>query len=155
MSDLYPPAKQRPALQATAKALNASPACLRRDDCSDWRISGRAGHLYAIRGTIDRPKAPGFSIFVSRDTPRGWTAAKAKLGFAQLTNDGDAEGMLFLDRLPTASEAEAIRSVCGIRKRRSISEETLAASVTRLAAARASIKATPQPELLPSDGMAA
>jgi hypothetical protein len=36
------------------------------------------------------------------------------------------EGALFLDRLPTKSEADAIRSYCGIRKRAELSEESLA-----------------------------
>jgi hypothetical protein len=46
-------------------------------------------------------------IYVSCETKMGWTYAKKALGFAKLTNDGDDEGALFLDRLPTKSEAEA------------------------------------------------
>ena len=48
--------------------------------------------------------------------------ANAKLSFCQVTQDGDWEG-LRLDRLPLAAEAEAIRQVLGIRKRRHLSAD--------------------------------
>jgi hypothetical protein len=46
-------------------------------------------------------------------TARGWKAAKDVLP-GVVCNDGDDEGAIFLDRLPTAAEATAIRkmSVC-------------------------------------------
>lgn len=47
-----------------------------------------------------------------------WTYAKRAFHFAELTQDGEAEGILFLNRLPKPSEAVAIRKVLGIRKRR-------------------------------------
>jgi hypothetical protein len=99
MSDKYLPAKQRPAIIAFAEALDSAPAALRRDECGDWRIAGNSGKVFPICGTIDRKSGPGFHIFVERESSRAWTAAKAKLGFARLTNDGDTEGLLFLDRL--------------------------------------------------------
>jgi hypothetical protein len=43
-----------------------------------------------------------------------------------LTQDGDDEGILRLDRLPTPAEAEAIRDVIGIRRRRHMTDEALA-----------------------------
>jgi hypothetical protein len=39
------------------------------------------------------------------------------MAFCELTQDGDAEGVFRLQRLPTASEAEEIRYVLGIWKR--------------------------------------
>jgi hypothetical protein len=48
------------------------------------------------------------------------------LPFAKLTSDGDDEGAVFLDRIPSKSEAEAIRSYCHIRKRADLSEAALA-----------------------------
>jgi hypothetical protein len=42
-----------------------------------------------------------------------WTWAKRRLAFCELTQDGDAEGVFRLQRLPTASEAEEIRYVLG------------------------------------------
>jgi hypothetical protein len=119
MSDTFPPAQQRAALARFAAALHSSPGSLRRDECGDPRINGTKGHIYAAPG--------GFQIYSGDGSPRAWTFSKRALGFAKLTNDGDDEGMLFLDRLPTAGEAETLRARLGIRKRRDLSEETLAA----------------------------
>jgi hypothetical protein len=52
---------------------------------------------------------------------RWWGAAKRGLSFAETTNDGDDEGALVLDRLPTPAEAEAIRHYVGIAKKRELS----------------------------------
>jgi hypothetical protein len=65
-------------------------------------------------------------IYVSCETGMGWTYAKKALAFAQLTNDGDDEGAVYLGRMPSKSEADAIRRYCGIRKRAELSEESLA-----------------------------
>ena len=51
---------------------------------------------------------------------------KGALKFAAVTQDGDEEGMLFLDRLPTAAEAEIIRSYLGVYKAPELSEEEIA-----------------------------
>jgi hypothetical protein len=120
-------AELRQSLDRFAKALNSAPRALRRDECGDWRINGKCGHVYAISGTLEDPGREGFLLYSGDGSPRAWTFSKRALGFAKLTNDGDDEGMLFLDRLPTAAEAEIIRDRLGIRKRRDLSEETLAA----------------------------
>ena len=52
-----------------------------------------------------------------------WGAAKRGLSFARVTQDGDDEGALFIDRLPTAEEAETIRHYAGIAKRRTLSDD--------------------------------
>jgi hypothetical protein len=54
---------------------------------------------------------------------RLWSAAKRKLSFCQLRIDGDDEGTLHLDHLPSPAEARAIRRVMAIRKRRKPSGE--------------------------------
>jgi hypothetical protein len=136
MSDRYSSLKQRAVLLAFAEALDSASAALRRDECGDWRIGGTVGKVFASLGTIDQPKTPGYAIYVERETSRAWTAAKSKLGFCRLTNDGDSEGLLSLDRLPTPDEAEAIRSACGIKKKRAYSEETLAALLLQLPTGR-------------------
>jgi hypothetical protein len=118
MADLYPPSKQRPALLAFASALGSSAMALRRDECGDWRIVGGDGHVYAIPG--------GFQFWCSAGSKRAWSAAKGALSFAELKQDGDDEGVHFLDHLPTSGEAEAIRRYLGVRKRRDVSEEQLA-----------------------------
>lgn len=118
--DIFPPAKQRPALIELARALGSRDSARRRDECGDWRIAGRFGHIYAVPGSLDRP---GFQIFIARSA-RWWANAKAALKlFADLANDGDDEGVLFLDRLPTAEEAETIRHYVGLAKKRVLSDE--------------------------------
>jgi hypothetical protein len=44
-----------------------------------------------------------------------WTWAKKQLGFCRVTQDGDDEGILRLDRLPWPDEASEIRALLGIR----------------------------------------
>src|SRR6185312_10766361 len=130
MSDIFPPTKQRPALLKLAAALGSRPSALRRDECGDWRIEGHQGYVYAVPG--------GFSIFVLTETARAWTYAQRALSFATLAQDGDTEGSLFLDRLPTNEEAKIIRRACGIPKRVERSEATIAAMRERLAKVRSS-----------------
>jgi hypothetical protein len=115
--DIFPPAKQRPALLEFAQAIRSRSNSLRRDESRDWRITGKRGHIYA---------APeGFLLYFS-GTAKGWTSAKAALRFARVTQDGDQEGLLILDRPPTKAERDAIRDKLGIPKKRESSEEELA-----------------------------
>jgi hypothetical protein len=58
-----------------------------------------------------------------------------------LTQDGDDEGCLRLDHLPTPAEAEAIRDSLGIRKRRTVSPEASAKATAALESYRASLNA--------------
>jgi hypothetical protein len=108
--------ESRAALLRLVEALDASPTTLRRDECGDWRI-GKTGYVYAVAG--------GFQLYVAL-SPRAWGFARKALSFCRVTQDGDGEGMLFLDRLPAALEAEVIRDKLSIRKRREIGEEQLA-----------------------------
>jgi hypothetical protein len=48
VTDRYPPTMQRPALLELVKALGCRDAAFRRDECGDWRISGKFGHIYAV-----------------------------------------------------------------------------------------------------------
>jgi hypothetical protein len=139
MTDIYPPTMQRPALLELAKALIARDNSLRRDECSDWRISGKHGHIYAIPGSLNRPGVLGFQLMVMGWTANGWNRAKKALAFADLTNDGDDEGVLFLDRLPTPEEAEVIRHYLGLAKKAEFSDEVLAQLRERALTARQKI----------------
>jgi hypothetical protein len=123
--DIFAPTKQRAALLKLTKALVSRDSALRRDECGDWCIEGSSGHVYAVPGTLDQPKRPGFSIYVLTETARAWTYALRALSFAKVIADGDTEGGLFLDRLPTKDEAGLIRRYCGIPKRREVSEAEL------------------------------
>jgi hypothetical protein len=57
---------------------------------------------------------------------QAWTWVKKRLAFAEVTQDGDCEGVFRLHRLPSFSEAEEIRDVLGIRKRVELAPEELA-----------------------------
>ncbi len=109
--DIYPPTVQRSALLKFAEALNSASNAFRRDECGDPRINGSRGHAYAalVGGK------PGFQLYCICESKQAWTWAKKLMTFAKVTQDGDEEGILFLDRLPTATEAEIIRSYLGIR----------------------------------------
>ena len=121
MSDIYPAKDQRLALLELVKALGARDNSLRRDECGDWHIEGRSGHIHAVPGSLDRPATHGFQIYVA-GSGRWWAAAKRGIAFADLTSNGEDEGMLFLDRLPTPDEAEVIRHFVGIAKKRILSD---------------------------------
>jgi hypothetical protein len=97
---------------------------LRRDECGDWAIFGNNGHVYAV--------PEGYQLMIGCDleprwsSARGWESAKRRLSFAAVTPDGDDEGALILDRIPTKAEAAEIRAVLGIPKRVELSEGRLA-----------------------------
>ena len=113
----------REGLQTLLAALDASPVALWRDlhrnkrSKGDYGIHGEWGHIY-----ID---GEGFLLCVTakdeRDqSPRRWASIKRRLAFCRLTQDGDDEGCLHLDRLPTRAQAVLIRQALGIRKRRTL-----------------------------------
>jgi hypothetical protein len=107
----------RRTLLELAQVLNCRDSALRRDECGDWRIGGSKGHIYA--------GSEGFQIFVLGWSTKGWNLAKEALAFAKVTQDGDDEGGLILDRLPDEAEAALIRHWVRIPKKRDVSEETL------------------------------
>src|SRR4029077_584757 len=108
----------RRTLLELAQIINCRDSALRRDECGDWRINGSKGHIYAV--------PEGFQIFVMGWSTNGWNRAKKALEFAKVTQDGDDEGGLILDRLPNEAEAALIRYWVKIPKKRDVSEETLA-----------------------------
>jgi hypothetical protein len=143
MTDKFTPDKQRGALLAFARALNSSPRALRRDECGDWRIGGNRGHAYAVPG--------GFQFYCAPGSTRAWTFAKRAMSFAKVTQDGDEEGILFLDRLPTEAEAGIMRRYVAIPKRREMGEPSEAQLAARAAFADRSRPGTgPSAELLAS-----
>jgi hypothetical protein len=112
-------------------ALRSRPSALKNDDCGDPIIAGVAGHVIACPGRLgQRPPKPGFQIYVQAATKRKWTAVKRALAFAELTNDGDWEGALYLDRLPTKAEATLIRRQLGIKAQLSAQELARRRSMT-------------------------
>ena len=99
-------------------ALGAAPSQLRRDECGWWIIAGRHG---AIRTWGD---GKTWGAYVTGRSARHWTAIKRRLAFMTVTQDGDDEGCLRLFRLPTPEGAALIREVMGLRKRRTLTEES-------------------------------
>lgn len=98
-------------LKRLASALNAAKASLRLDECRAWRISGRRGHIITYG-----PSGSGWLLYVGCRSARHWTWTKKRLDFCQVTQDGDDEGVLRLDRLPGKAEAAAIRKALAIRQ---------------------------------------
>jgi hypothetical protein len=125
-------------LETMLTALDASETCFERPHCrgftGDWQITGKLGHVLA--------DGDGFLLYVStEESPRRWTNVKERLtSFCTLTQDGDDEGCLHLDRLPTPDEAAIIREALGIRKRRHLSPEEIAARARQLEQLRSPTK---------------
>jgi hypothetical protein len=118
-------------------ALDASSVALQRDlhrgdgRKGDHGIRGKFGHIYA--------DGAGFLLCITakneRDqSPRRWTNIKRRLAFCRLMQDGDDEGCLRLDRLPTPVEAVLIREALGIKRKRHLRPEALASLKDRLSA---------------------
>ena len=123
-------------LDALVASIDASARALRRDQCGDYMITGKLGHIF--------DDGQGFLLYVStRESPRRWTLVKRRLAFCHLNQDGDDEGCLRLDRLPKPKEAESIREALGIRKKRRISPEVLATARVSLECARSLDKTPP------------
>jgi hypothetical protein len=121
------PRDDRASLKTLLEALEASDTTLKRDmvrgegRSGDWAIYGKLGHIY--------PDGDGYLLCVvsedERDqSARRWTNVKARLQvFCRLTQDGDGEGCLHLDRLPIGNETAMIREALGIRKRRIVTDD--------------------------------
>jgi hypothetical protein len=148
--DIYMSTSQREALIKLVEALGSWDRALRRDECGDPSVKGKYGRIHAVPGMLSRKGAAGFQIYFrgadedgEPTSTQAWTWAKKMLAFCEVTNDGDGEGMLFLDRLPTAAEAEVIRDKLGIRKRMEFDEETLARKREQALKARESSRQKP------------
>jgi hypothetical protein len=119
----YPSAAEAEADRAQQKlmlaVLNAWNRALRRDECGAWCISGTRGTLHTWGD------GKGWALYVSCNSGQHWTWVK-KLSFCTVSQEGDDEGVLKLDQLPTPEQADAIRSALGIQKHREISAEVLA-----------------------------
>ena len=154
-------------------ALDASETTLQRDlvrfegRTGDWGIRGRSRDKAGNDASVIYPDGAGFLLYVTFGEKTGddgidrepsslpWKNAKAKLAFCRVTQDGDWEGCLRLDRLPAAAEAEAIRDVLGIRKRRHLSAEQMEVARSRLASARSLVKSAKRPSPIDLDREAA
>ena len=89
MSDKFPPAMQRPRLQEMADKCQISVSQLLRDECMDWKLNGKKGHVYAV--------PVGFQIMILGWRAKGWNLCRSDMAFASLTQDGDDEGGCILE----------------------------------------------------------
>src|SRR5262249_29053766 len=124
MGDTYDSAAEatadRDQQRALLGALGTWDRALRKDECGAWTISGTRGtvHTWGDNRT--------WVLFVACRSALHWTHTKKRLGFCKVTQDGgDNEGCLRLFDLPTPDQAEIIRDVLGIQKRREVSAEVL------------------------------
>jgi len=125
--------KQLHTLEVLLEALEASQLALRRDACSDQAINGRAGHIYA--------SGDNFLIYASPLSSRRWTNIKQRLrAFCRLSQDGDDEGCLILDRLPSRPQAALIRYAIRLKRRRHLSPHTRAVARSNLKRANAALR---------------
>jgi hypothetical protein len=116
---------ERARLERLLTALDATARVVRRDSCRDWVIKGERGYIYA--------DGCGFLIVVSTgDSIRLWANTKRKLDFCRVTQDGDDQGCLHLDRLPTPAEADLIRDALRIKRKRHYRPDQLPSITARL-----------------------
>lgn len=115
-------------LERLLQALNASALALRRDACGDWAINGKHGYIYG--------SGRDYLVYINTRSSRRWNSVKRQLAFCTVSQDGDDEGCLVLDRLPTPSEADLIRAIVGIRKHRHLSDQERARAAINLERAR-------------------
>jgi hypothetical protein len=101
--------ENRAHLEALMRALDASPRSLGRDECGDWAINGRLGHIFSDGAAL--------LLYVAREeSVRRWNNIKHRLDFCRVVQDGEDEGCLQLDRMPAPTEAGVIREALGIRR---------------------------------------
>ena len=111
----------RACLELMREALNAAHNAVRLDECRLWTVRGSRGYVSTWGNTATAgPDGQTWMLAVGAKTPRHWTFAKQRMasfpGLAQLTQDGDEEGVFRLMRLPTPEEAAEIRRAAGGRQ---------------------------------------
>ena len=111
----------RACLGLMREALNAAHNAVRLDECRLWTVRGSRGYVSTWGDTATAgPDGQTWMLAVNSITPRRWGFTKQRMasfhGLAQVTQDGDDEGVLRLMRLPTPGEAAEIRRVAGIRQ---------------------------------------
>jgi hypothetical protein len=95
-------------LEQLREALNGALRGLRRDECGTWHLLGSRGRVYR--------DGDGWLLFVTCRSGKHWAFTKKRLAFCRVTQDGEDEGCLRLDRLPSSEEAEEIRHAVGLRQ---------------------------------------
>jgi len=115
----------RPFILELTNALCVSPRNVQKDECGDWIIVARRGHVAT--------DLLAFYAYVRARSPRHWKAVKRKLHFLCVTQDGDDEGIFILREMPTSGQAATIRKVLGIRRALALTDEQRASRRFNLA----------------------
>jgi hypothetical protein len=111
-------------LRSMLTALDAAGSQMRLDECRTWTIRGKRGYL-ATWGKR-------WFIYCAPGSSRKWNNIRQALSpLGKFTQAGDAEGIIRLDRLPTAEEATAIRKALGLSKRPAVNPEVVKANLSR------------------------
>lgn len=100
----YP--EQRLKLARMIKALGADPLALVRGADLNWAVEGEHGDI--------RPLPQGWEVFLACESPAAWKAAKVKLGFFVVKENG-VSGLFWLEALPDRDQAAAIVDLLGIK----------------------------------------
>jgi hypothetical protein len=135
---------QRSALRAFAEAIGVK-ATLSQDEYGNWALRGSKARVYAIeKGAICgfagvRAQGPGFLFLRSRQSGRGWMAAKPLHAFCHVYGGVEA-GVLFIDHMPTAEEAEAVARVIGLPRNKLATRDPSSGARSRSVATRADCK---------------
>jgi hypothetical protein len=87
------------------EAFNAAHNAVRLDESRLWTVRGSCGYVSTWGDTATAgPDGQTWALTVGSKTPRRWTFARQRLaafpGLAQVTEDGDEEGVFRLMRLP-------------------------------------------------------
>ncbi len=99
-------------LKALLGVLNAAQNALCLDECRAWQIRGTRGHI------ITWGDGASYLLYVAGRSARHWGSIKQKLGFCEVTQDGDEEGCFKLGRVLTLEQAQMVREALGIRQTR-------------------------------------
>lgn len=102
-------------LNTLSKYLKISPSRMRLDVYGDWNVVGKKGKIFTD-GQL-------WYLYVSPENSRVWNNIKKKLAFMDLSQDGEDEGILKLERMPSESEAKVVRKVLGMRISTILTEE--------------------------------
>jgi hypothetical protein len=102
----------RAAMRSLHTALDTRDRALHLDECGAYVITGKHGRIYS-RGPIAAEN--GWQILLEHRHTKGENLARAALAFCPKLPMGNG---LWLDHLPDAAEAAAIRKAIGLYKRR-------------------------------------
>jgi hypothetical protein len=102
-------------LKKLALAADISESRIKLDECGDWNIKGIRGHIFT--------DGDYWYVYINQVGTRKWTSIRNLFYFMEITQDGDDEGVLRCNRMPSRDEAREVRKVIGVRPRTMLTEE--------------------------------